>query len=267
MSYLEAFILGVLQGVAEFLPISSSGHLFILKELFGIADVPRLFDVMLHISTLFVIVIVFRKRIGSIIMSLLHYLQPRKPKSDIDKANLFLVLMILLVSVFTALIGFFLHKMDFQYPPQLVCVFFLVTALLLVLSHRLPRLLSGLSVPSAIIIGIFQGLGVLPGISRSGITISTAISCGIKREEAGEFSFLIAIPAIIGALLLELKDSADLFQQVSLPVLAFSFAVSFVIGLISLLLLLKLIKKQKLVFFSIYLAIIGIGGIIYFTLK
>lgn len=264
MTVLHAILLGALQGVAEFLPISSSGHLVVLRSLLGLDGIPVLFDVLLHFATLAAIFIVFRKRIGSILVSLWNLV--RGKKSDEDLPNLRLVAMILLGSVFTAGLGLLISRYEFEQYPKLVSGLFLVTAVVLLVASRFGEgsVRYGTMKPRhGIITGIAQGFGVLPGISRSGVTISAALLSGMSREQAGEFSFLIAIPAIFGAFLLSLDEAAELSARVELVPLAAGIITAFVVGLLSLVFLLRLIRRGKLHYFSYYLLPVGILGLIF----
>ncbi|MGL1891157.1 MAG: undecaprenyl-diphosphate phosphatase [Spirochaetaceae bacterium] len=261
MNYLQALILSVIQGIAEFLPISSSGHLFILRHFMELQDVPVLFDILLHLATLVVIFVVFRKRIWSLIKVLTEL---NKLKTDNDVKQRFnVILLILLTTFITAVIGLFFNNMDIQNPKVAYALFIFTGAFLIAgkyLNGKTPFQEAGLK--SSILIGISQGIGVLPGVSRSGITITTGIFSGLSREAASEYSFIIAIPAILGAVILDIGDSGELLSVVALPVLIFSFVTTMVVGYFSLKLLLKLLNSGKFHFFSFYLIPIGILGLI-----
>ena len=264
MTILESIFFGFLQGVTEFLPVSSSGHLAVSKNLLGLGSVPVLFDVLLHVATLLVVLAVFRRKVLLLIMSLGSLF--RKEKTDEQKSLHMTILSILIATFFTACIGLGLDKLDIQEAPRLVSVFFIVTAVLLFLPRFIkPKSAGGPGVKSGVIVGIAQGLGVIPGISRSGITITASLLSGLSREDAGEYAFLISLPAILGALLLSLKDGGELMSQVSIPVMAVGFVTSFAVGLASLLLLLRFVKKGKLYYFSYYLLPLGVIGLFAFS--
>ncbi len=263
MSFLQSLILGALQGITEFLPVSSSGHLVVMREVMEIKAVPPLYDVLLHIATLFVVIIVFRKRIGSILISLFRFFTGKKEEADAE--NLRLTLVILVATFFTAIVGLGISFLDVGRFPKLVSALFIVTGLILLFA-RFGKGNMGydkIGVKHGIITGIAQGLGVLPGISRSGITISASLVSGMNREKAGEYSFLISLPAILGALILTLKDSGDLVSSVSPGVMAAGFITAFLVGLGSLLVLLRLIKSGKLYLFCFYLIPLGIAGLLF----
>ena len=255
MSTVQSLLLGALQGVAEFLPISSSGHLMLLRNVMNLEDIPLLYDVLLHVSTLIVVVIVFRKKILSILSSIWRYL--RRASAPEDRENLNLTLYILVATVVTGGVGLVLSGFEevFFRQPRLVSLLFLITALILIstLFGRSRRDYLQMGFFGALIVGLAQGVGVLPGISRAGITISVALLWGLDRQRAGEFSFLIAIPAILGALLLQLREAGSLLEVVDPAALVAGFAASFAVGLIALLLLLRVVRKGRLALFSIYL--------------
>ncbi len=264
MTSIQSLLLGVLQGVAEFLPISSSGHLVLLRQLMKLGEVPLLYDVLLHVSTLIVVVIVFRRRIASIFSSI--WKGVKSATGPDDRENLRLTLYILIATLVTGALGFGLSRFEelFSNKPRLVCLLFLFTALFLLstLLRRGQRDYFQIGFLGAVIIGLAQGVGVLPGISRAGITISVALLLGLDRERAGEFSFLIAIPAILGALLLQLRDAGTLLETVDPVTLLVGFAAALVIGLISLKVLLRVVRKGQLAVFSIYLIPLAVVGLI-----
>ncbi len=268
MTVIEAILLGIVQGVTEFLPVSSSGHLTVARNLMGLDEIPMLFDVMMHLPTLLAVVLVFHKRIGALFASLFRFLT-RSTRED-DRENLRLIVIIIIASLTTAVIGLGIERLQKSFPVSIKLVggFFLVTAAVLIVSHFFNgrrgygnRGYESLRLKDALFTGAAQGLAVLPGISRSGMTIAASLACGIERKKAGEYAFILSIPAIIGALALEIKD-LDL-----LPVdpyfLTAGLISSFVVGLLSLLLLLRIIRKGRLYLFSIYLIPMGLATILF----
>ncbi len=262
MTVLQAIILGAVQGVTEFLPVSSSGHLVIMKELFRLSEVPVLFDVLLHVSTLVVVVIVFRKLAGSLLASLGRWIVRRT--RDGDKQNMKIILLIIIASAITAAVGYAVSLLHVERVPRVVALLFIVTAVILIGTRfiRGKKEYDKIGLQEGIITGFAQGLGVLPGISRAGIVISSALYSGMSREKAGEFSFIISIPAILGALVLSLRDAETLTRMVSPLSLAAGIAASFIVGLFSILLLLWLVRKGKLFYFAFYLIPLGIVSFI-----
>lgn len=259
---MQASLLGLFQGVAEFLPISSSGHLLVFKDIMGLSEVPALFDVTLHLATLASIVLVFRKRIFGIVASIARWIARRSGEADAE--NLSIVVPAALATVLTAGIGFAVELVDLSGAPKVVAGLFLVTALVLVASSRLKPGATGyrgMRIRHGVIVGIAQGIGVFPGISRSGITISAGLASGLDRETAGEFSFLLAVPAILGALVLKLGDLAELAGTVSPSALAAGSAAAFAAGVASLLVLLPIVRKGRLAWFAAYLVPAGLLGL------
>jgi len=276
MDILQSILLGAVQGLAEFLPISSSGHLLVAQKLLGLQEVPLLFDVLLHLPTLLAICIIFRKRLGQIFTSIFRLLARKNNPADSD--NLKLTLMIIIATVFTVAIGLVIKLvMDafqartgediFVMYPWSVGIMFLITAGILIASRyfKSTKGYDKITIRDGIVTGIAQGIGVLPGISRSGITVSGALLVGLEREKAGEFAFLVSIPAIIGASILEIKDAAAM--QITPVVLVAGLVSAFVVGFFSLLLLLRLIKSGKFYLFSFYLIPVGLFTIIYFLIN
>jgi undecaprenyl-diphosphatase len=262
MTFIQSILLGALQGFTEFLPVSSSGHLAVVESFMNLHEVPVLFDILLHVSTLFVVILVFRKRVWGIIIALFK----RRNRNDEDKLNLKLFLMILLSTVFTGVIGFGLDDLEVDKYLFIIYSLFIVSGFILIGTKFLGGSIdyNKMGIKHSIITGISQGLGVLPGISRSGITISAALLSGMDREKAGEYSFLISIPAILGAFILKLKDAQGLMDIVDPLVIAAGMISAFAVGLLSLQLLLRLVKRGKLYFFSIYLIPLGIMGLLFF---
>ena len=278
MSVIEGILLGLLQGVAEFLPISSSGHLAIVQKLFDLEDVPLLYDVFLHLATLGAVILFFRKRIWSLLQVVGRWICRRSLPED--RADLQTIVALLLGTVVTGIFGIVLSDVVETIDVKYIFVGFFVTAGLLIFSdtvetrRRKKRLaaeanstgegkLCGVKPLQGLGIGLAQGFGVLPGISRSGSTIAGALLCGVDREQAGEFSFLLSIPAILGAFVLQLKDLGEMSSTVGLaPVVAGCIA-AFVAGIFALAVLMKIIRKGKLEWFAAYLIPLGILGLLF----
>jgi len=267
MTIVEGAALGLLQGIAEFLPISSSGHLAVAKRLFGLGEVPILYDVALHMATLAAVLIVFRRRIFALFVSLGRWIARRSGAEDAE--NLRFILAVVVATAFTGVIGLGIEKLHPEEDMRIVSIGFIATALILVISERLGARAASKGAGRApgiregAIVGIAQGIGVLPGVSRSGITISASLASGVGREKAGEFSFILSIPAILGAFALELKDAGELASRVEpLPILA-GLAVAFASGILAIKVLLGLVKRGRLSWFAAYLAPLGIAGLLF----
>ncbi len=277
MSVLEGILLGVLQGIAEFLPISSSGHLAIAQELFNLEDVPLLFDVFLHLATLGAVVLFFRKRIWSLLQVMGRWICRRSLPED--KADLQTIVALLLGTLVTGFFGILLSDVVEDIDEKLICVGFFITAGLLFLGdateeRRRKKCLAtdpdftvgksgGVKPLQGLGIGLAQGFGVLPGISRSGSTIAGALLCGVDREQAGEFSFLLSIPAILGAFVLQLEDLDEIGSAVGIAPVVAGCISAFIAGIFALSVLMKIVRKGKLEWFAVYLIPLGILGLIF----
>lgn len=278
MSIFQAIFLGILQGVAEFLPVSSSGHLALAQKIFGLDDVPLLFDVFLHLATLFAVILFFRKKIASLIVSFVKIFLPKKSvsadsaeKTEKFRADGKYIAAILAATIITGVLGIISSKFVENFSIKFVCAGFIVTSVLLILSSVVEKkrdakkISAENSAPNliqALIVGAAQGFGTLPGISRSGSTISFGVFCGIDRKVAGEFSFVVSIPAILGAFVLELKDLGEISASVGIVPLAAGCLCAFFSGFAALAWLMKLIENGKLHRFAFYLIPLGILGII-----
>lgn len=275
MSMIQGIVLGVFQGIAEFLPISSSGHLAVLQHLFGLEDVPLLFDVFLHLATLLSVVLFFRKKIWELLCSFVRIFVPAKKTDEVQienqKENKKYILAIILATIVTGIMGVISSKFVENVPVKFICAGFIVTSVFLVLSSVVEKksgTISGDEKNSvtwiqSLIIGFAQGVGTLPGISRSGSTISGALFCGVPRSRAGEFSFIVSIPAILGAFILEAKDLGEVASSIGFDVVIGGCAAAFASGYLSLTWLMKLIKKGRLEWFACYLVPAGVLGMIF----
>ena len=232
----KVVLLGVVQGVTEFLPISSSGHLALLQNILSFKNMPVVFDALVHGGTLLAVLVYFWKDI----------------KKDISKKDVWIP--VILATIPTAVFGLlFKDIIEASFSsPKIVGICFIITALILFLTRFSKEKVECVSPKHGFLIGLFQCLALFPGISRSGATISCALYLGVSREEAGRFSFYIFIPAVLGALFLELKGCPNIPRSFLL-----GFFVSFTAGLVALKFLMKLVKKGKLYLFSFYCFILG----------
>lgn len=255
MTFTHAMLLGLLQGLTEFLPVSSSGHLVIAQHFLPGFDQPGLaFDILLHLGTMIAVLLYFRRDIGLMLVSPLR----QGPEARTYRKMLGLIL---LASVPTALIGLgFKDVFEGMYDNlPLVAWMLLVTGVLLFLSerYRRPGRKEGqLTISDALVVGTVQGLAIIPGISRSGSTISTLLLKGVDGETAARFSFLLALPAVFGAALLSLRD----LQQVAtaeIPMYLVGTGTAFLVGLLSIHFLLAVVRRKRLVGFAIYCWLVG----------
>ncbi|MDP8256561.1 MAG: undecaprenyl-diphosphate phosphatase [Candidatus Alcyoniella australis] len=251
---LKSIVLGIVQGLTEFLPVSSSGHLVIGQRLLGL-EPDLLFDVLVHFGTLLAVLVVFRRDIYQIIIDSLRFI--RRPRGALTNGSR-MALMIVIASVPTALIGLAFKdwfESLFQ-RPALVSITLALTGVLLLAtrwSAHPSRDLSRMTIWIALLIGTAQALAIIPGISRSGATIAAGLFLGLERELAGRFAFLIAIPAILGAVALQ-GSSIDLTGLDTSYVLALflGVAASFISGLIALYALIGIVRRGKLYLFAAY---------------
>ena len=273
MSVIQGILLGILQGVAEFLPISSSGHLDVAKNLFGLGDVPILFDVLLHLATLAAVCLYFRRKIWELLKTLARWIA-QKQADENEKQNRRMIIAIIISTAVTGVIGIATSKLIPNLSVKYVCAGFVITAILLIFSAMIEKRneskikpagnsKSSISAIQALFIGFMQGVGTLPGISRSGSTIAGALFAGVDRKVAGEYSFIISIPAILGAFILEVKDLEKVSQTIGASPIVAGCAAAFAAGYISLTLLMKIIQKGKLQWFAAYLIPAGIIGMIF----
>ena len=270
LDILSAIILGAVQGISEFLPISSSGHLVLVPALLGI-ETGLAFDTILHIGTLVAIFTFFWKDIVNLIKGFILSIIDLTEGVDIFKRELHRVpekrfaWLIIVGTIPTGIMGILLKDaIETIFRGTLfVGIFLLVTAAVLYYSERHSSgqiTQKDMSFKQALIVGICQGLAVFPGISRSGSTIASGLCLGLNREYAARYSFLLSIPAVIGAGLIQIKDIATLDASVS--VLLAGFISSVIFGYLSIKLLMKMIKGWSLDIFAYYCTIIGIITII-----
>ncbi len=275
MELWKAAFLGMVQGLTEFLPISSSGHLVIFQHLFGLTEPELFFDVSVHLGTLLAVVIFYRRQIAGMVSAVASFAAVRlgRPSARVDRDNLHLVWMVLLGSVPTALIGLGIKPAaDRLFASMtLVGIDLVFTGCLLFLTGVVARRRARLGSPEgrelpgpidAILIGVAQGMAILPGISRSGTTIAVGLFLGLRRKAAAAYSFLLSIPAITGAALLLLKDAVHDPGFALLPCLAGAMT-AFLVGYASLALLVFIVRKGRLAFFAPYCWLVGLLALLY----
>jgi undecaprenyl-diphosphatase len=272
LTAIQAAILGLIQGLSEFLPISSSGHLTIASRLMGIdpeSGSLLTFNILLHIATLVAVFAVYYKDIWCMIKAFFSMLGDiftgKGPCFEKDEYRRLVVMLI--IATIPAVVSALLFDDLISNPPiWLVGIFLYVTAVILVISDRFQEGngdFAHLPFVRALGIGIFQAVAVLPGISRSGSTIVGGLFLGLKRENAVRFSFLLSIPAILGALVMDLKDVFSMGEQgTTVGVIILGMAVAAVSGFASIKLLLETVKKCRLTYFAIYCALMGTFAIV-----
>ncbi|OQY36935.1 MAG: hypothetical protein B6226_05790, partial [Candidatus Cloacimonetes bacterium 4572_65] len=209
MTYLESIILGIIQGLTEFLPVSSSGHLILGQYFFGIQEPGISFEVMVHLGSLIAVLIYFQKDLMLLIKSFFKVFSKNKSTQDVD--NLKIIGYLLVATFVTGVIGIVFKDTftEFFDNPLLAAIMLSVTGLIVFLSDKMPGdsiKTKDIGVVKSLIIGLGQAFAILPGISRSGTTIAVSLALGVKREDAPRFSFLLSIPAILGATILDLPE-------------------------------------------------------------
>ena len=249
MTILVALILGIVQGLTEFLPVSSSGHLMLLNSVFKIDGNFLFIEIVLHVATLLAVIIVLRKEIWYLV------------KNPFSKQMKNLVIATI-PTVFIVFIFKFLTNSVFE-NAKILPVTFMITALFLVLSQfvsdkNLNLDESEMKTFSCLMMGVMQGFAVLPGISRSGSTICTGLIMGENKEKSAKFSFLMSIPIILASLVYEIVfSSCEVLSTQILPIIV-SFLSAFIVGILSIKFMLKIVSKSKLYYFAFYLFVLSI---------
>ena len=258
MDSFDAIILGIIQGFTEFLPVSSSGHLELGKAILGDKSVPEdslLFTVVLHFATALSTIVVFRKDIWKILRSLLKFNWNEETEFTVKIIVSMIPAVIIGLLFETQLESFFGGNIAF------VGLMLLITALLLWLADRSKKTEKKVSYSNAFIIGVAQAIAMLPGISRSGATISTSVLIGNDKSKAARFSFLMVIPLIFGKIIKDLIGGELFIETIDITSLTLGFIAAFISGLIACTWMIKLVRQSKLTYFSIYCMVVGLIAI------
>ena len=273
MSYFEAVILGLVQGLAEFLPISSSGHLALLQQAFGVSeDKVLLFAVLLHVGTLISVFIVYWKDIWALIVELcltIKDLCTGKGLRLAERPVRKLGVMIIVVTIPTAVIGLvFSDFFDSLYTSVIpIGVGLIITGFLLVLAEKMGegnRGIQQMNFRNAIFIGLVQGVAICPGISRSGSTLFGSLICNLDRKFAVKFVFLISIPSILGSAVLETPAAIEAgVTAAELGPILVGMLVAAVSGLVAIKTMIKIVSDKKLSYFSYYVWVLGVIVVLY----
>ena len=268
--YIEIVIQGVIQGLTEFLPVSSSGHLSVAQHFMNVQDVSMLTSVVLHLGTLIAVFVAFRKRIWGMIKeffkSIADIFRGRFRWSEMNDDRRMMCAVIIATLL---LVPFALVKDFFTYPATDGDIIFegcafLFTSLVLILSDACvkgTKTGKDIRVRDALTVGIFQVFALFPGVSRSGSTVSAGLFCGLARETAVAFSFILGIPAILGSAVLEAKDVIGTDVQLNLPVLAVGAVTAAVVGFACIKLVQLIIRHDKFKIFGIYTMLLGLACI------
>lgn len=260
MNALDAAILGVIQGLTEFLPVSSSGHLELGKAILGDTSVPEeslLFTVVLHFATALSTLVVFRNDVFEIIGGLLQFKWNEETRFSLK---------IIISMLPAAIIGvLFEDQLEALFSGNIIFVGFmlLITALLLWLADKARDTGKKVSYTNSFVIGVAQAIAMLPGISRSGATISTSVLLGNDKTRAARFSFLMVVPLIFGKIAKDILSGDLANSSTEFSVLAIGFVAAFVAGLIACTWMITLVKRSKLSWFAIYCFVVGLIAIIF----
>lgn len=269
MSFLEALMQGIIQGLTEFLPVSSSGHLSLYQHFTGNSgEGALLFSAILHLGTLAAVFIAFRKTICELILEFFSLLKDIftgkfkwKTMNPQRRAIIMLVISLLMLIPFYIFKDYF-EKVSEDSDIVIEGICFLYTSVILFISDRCVKgnkKFENITVKNAVTVGAFQGIALLPGVSRSGSTISSGLFCGFERGTAVEYSFILGIPAILGGCLLQVKDAVE---QKAMDINILNFAVGFitsaVVGICAIKMVNWLVKSDKFKVFAIYTFILGI---------
>ncbi len=267
MTVIESMVLGAVQGITEFLPVSSSGHLQLAKELLGVHIADNLtFDVALHAGTVCSTLVILWGTIAKLLRGIFRGVAERRVNEQVNYA-----LMIILSMVPVAIVGFtckeYLEQiLNSSYSLYVVGAMLLITSALLWFAHNTKSNNEGAKIgyKEAFIIGLAQAVAVLPGISRSGATIATGIILGRDRSEVAQFSFLMVLVPILGNTLLDLiKGGGEIaIEGVTGGVLFAGFITSFVVGALACKAMIEIVKRGKLSYFAIYCAVAGVAAIV-----
>ena len=260
MTLFEAILLGIVQGLTEFLPVSSSGHLELGKALLGDTSIPQesmMFTVVVHFATALATLVVYRSEVARIAGGLMQ----RKNNEEFKFS-----MKILLSMIPAAAIGVvFTDELEQLFDKQIVFVGVMlwVTGILLMIADRAKNTSNDVTFGHSIIIGIAQAIAILPGISRSGATISTSVLLGVDRSKAASFSFLMVVPLILGKIAKDLIDGGLHINGDQIGLLIAGFIAAFVTGLFACQWMIKLVRNAQLKYFSYYCFVVGSAAIIY----
>ena len=260
MEVLDAIILGIIQGLTEFLPVSSSGHLELGKAILGDESIPKeslLFTVVLHFATALSTIVVYRKEVWEILKGLFQFKWNEETRFSLK----------IIVSMIPAtLVGLFFEEqleLLFGGMIQLVGFMLIVTALLLYFADRAKDTENKVSFSNAFVIGLAQAIAILPGISRSGATISTSVLLGVDKSKAARFSFLMVVPLIFGKIFKDVLSGDLSFQAEGIIPMSAGFIAAFIAGLAACTWMIQLVRKSKLTYFAVYCLIVGLLAISY----
>lgn len=264
MELIKAVVLGIIQGLTEFLPISSSGHLVIGSEILDFQEKGVVFDIFLHLGTLLAVILVFRKEVVAMVAAPIQYQRGKRGREIMD--SLYWDLLVIISVIPAVFVGLFLKDSIEGIFANLLLVFSMlfVTGVLMLLSRYLRCREISLQGKHAFFIGCAQAMAILPGLSRSGSTIFTGMALGIDRQVVARFSFIMSIPAILGAMVLQLPEllkNPPAYN--SLVNIAAGTGAATISGYFAIVLLLDIVRRNRLQWFGYYCLVLSSAGMIY----
>ena len=266
MSILEAIIFGIVQGITEFLPISSTAHIVITQLILGYNFPGFAFEIYLHFASILAVVIYFRKDLFAVITGFFSYF---KSKTAENKVQFWFAIYIVVATFITGALGVVLKDIfdESMKRPLTISIALTITGIALIYIERFHRYgkreEKDMTWKDSVLVGLGQTIAVFPGISRSGATLVTALLAGLSRETAVKYSFLLSVPVILGSSVLALGDATtEMFTAIGTPALIVSFIVTFIFSWIGIVWLIGFLKRSKLIYFAIYCFVVAI--LVYF---
>lgn len=265
MTFIEAILLGLIQGLTEFIPVSSTAHIAILARILDISTPGLTFEIFLHFASLLAVLIYFWRDLWELLLGNLRFFRILPERTAEDTIAFRFACLLGVATVITGVLGTILLKTvgDAIKTPAVMATGLLLTAILLVVVERMAarigsRTQKDLTFIDGIVVGLAQTVAVFPGVSRSGSTLIAGLALGMSRDTAVRFSFLLAIPVLLGSSLIAARDiSGGDLAELGIVGLGLSFLVSFIASIISIAWLIRLLKQQRLYWFSIYLVLLA----------
>ncbi|WP_078553145.1 undecaprenyl-diphosphatase UppP [Bacillus alkalicellulosilyticus] len=262
MSIIEAFIFGLVQGITEFLPISSTAHIVITQLLFGYAFPGLAFEIFLHMASVLAVILYFRKDIIAVIVGFFSFFTNKTAE---NKVHFFFGVYILVATILTGGLGIVLSDVfdETMKTPYFIAGALAITGVALIFIERFHRYGNreekDMTFKDSIIVGLAQTLAVFPGISRSGATLVAGLLAGLNRETAVRYSFLLSIPVILGSTVLAFDEiGSGMFSSIGAPALLVAFITTFIFSWLGIVWLISFLKKSKLIYFAIYCFVVAI---------
>ncbi|GAF12078.1 undecaprenyl-diphosphatase [Bacillus sp. JCM 19046] len=262
MSLFEAIILGLVQGITEFLPISSSAHLIIVQAIFDMSFAGFSFEILLHLASVLAVILYYRRDLIEIIRGFFAYFTNRSTQ---NKSMFFFAIYLVVATAITGVAGILFEDYisDTFKTPTFIALALAITGLFLIIIERFVKLGNRtekeMTFTDSIVIGLGQCLALIPGLSRSGTTLIVGMFAGLSKETAVRFSFLLSIPVILGSSVLAIDDliSGALLEHTGMLELSLSFVITFIASWIGIVFFINLVRKSKLIYFALYCFIVA----------